>query len=54
MLLAELGHVSIEGAVVDEFLDDQLHEILHVRIGTLLDEGKLIDDGLRGGEQSQS
>ena len=54
MLPAKVDQVPVERAVVDQFLDDELNEILHVRIGALLDECQLIDDRFRGGEPSQA
>ena len=54
MVFAELPQMLVERPIVEELLDDELHEILHVRIGALLDLRELIDDRLSGDQPTQS
>src|SRR4029450_5152686 len=54
MFAAQSAQMLVEGPIVEELLDDELHEILHVRIGTLLDLRELVDDRLSGDQPTQS
>ena len=53
MFGAELDEMPIERAVFDQIRDDDLLQILRVRIGALLDERQLLDDRLRGRQPAE-